>query len=42
MKPVILAAFEKLFSKGFAKLLSDLTEEEKQQFVEKDPQHFLV
>ena len=42
VKPVILAAFEKLFSKGFAKLLSDLTEEEKKQFVDKDPQHFLV
>ena len=38
----ILAAFQKLFDKGFAKFLSDLTDKEKEQFMHKDPQHFLV
>ena len=41
VKPVILAAFQKLFDKGFAKFMHQLTDEEKKEFAEKDPQYFI-
>ena len=40
-KETILAAFEKLFNNGHAKLLSDLTEDELSQFINKEVQHHL-
>lgn len=41
VKPVILAAFQKLFDKGFAKFMHQLTDEEQQKFANKDPQYFI-
>ena len=41
VKTVILAAFQKLFDKGFAKFMHQLTDEEKEQFAHKDPQYFI-
>ena len=41
VKQVILAAFQKLFSKGYAKFLDQLTEDELNSFINKDPQYFI-
>ena len=41
VKTAILTAFGKLFDKGFAKLLDDLSSEQKQTFISKDPQYFI-
>ena len=41
VKKVILAAFQKLFDKGYAKFMDELTEDEKKEFLNKDPQYFI-
>ena len=41
-KPVVLEAFKKLFENGHAKLLSQLSQEQRDQFMEKEVQHHLV
>ena len=41
VKATILAAFNKLFDKGYAKLLNQLTEVERSVFESKDPQYFI-
>ena len=41
-KPGILEAFDKLFRNGHAKLLSQLTQEELDQFMDKEVQHHLI
>ena len=37
VKPIILAAFQTLFDKGFAKFMHQLTAKEKKEFAEKNP-----
>ena len=41
-KPAVLEAFDKLFRNGHAKLLSQLSQEQLDQFMEKEVQHHLV
>ena len=41
VKPMILAGFKKLFDKGYAKFLHELTDKEKAAFIEKEIQYFI-